>query len=372
VTVESVADRLFTGVMAPLVLGGALTPSRAIGARAALALGATLPTDAELAARVEHARVRRARTLVPIDRLGPPTAAEWALAAALHDLAQSANPAFDAATLRRGAAARIAMLAGATIRRVAPPANLHEALSRHAWLARMLEIARTDTTVSWWSGSRVFLGVEPPARLLAWPELRRVSVSRARRPLLDLAPLVIDRSWLVDGIAEILARSPITDLATCARREPAFAWNETTLALLQRPAGRALAMRVLARLPPSDVDRALGRASRAAIAEHGGLGPTALALLADRAIADAHAGGHVQASAPPSFAAFPTATALATPPAKAEDEAALARALGAAAALRTLASPNVAFSDAERAGLRAALEPAAGQAVALLASLRNL
>jgi hypothetical protein len=360
---ETVAERLFAGVMAPLVLGGPLATSHAIGARAALALGAMQPPDTELAARVEHARVHRARTLVPIDELGPPTGDEWALAAALHDVAQSANPAFDA-PLRRGAAARIMALAGETIRRVAPPANLREALSRHAWLARMLEIARTDTTVSWWSGSRVFLGVEPPARLRAWPELRRVSVSRAPRPLLDLEPLAIDRTQLVAAVAGILSRSPLTDLATCARHVPAFAWTETILALLRTPAGRALAMRVLARLPPPDVDAALGRASRAAIAEHGSLGPTALALLADRAIADAaYTTARAGASRRPS---------LATPPAKAADEAALARALGAAAALRALAPPNVGFSHAERGALRAALEPAAREAVALLASSRDL
>ena len=36
---DAIAERLFAGVMAPLVLGGAIRPGHAIGARAALALG---------------------------------------------------------------------------------------------------------------------------------------------------------------------------------------------------------------------------------------------------------------------------------------------------------------------------------------------
>jgi hypothetical protein len=352
---EGVAQRLFAGVMAPLVLGGPLEPTRAIGARAALALGATRPAAADLAARVHGARVRRARTLVPIDHLGPPSGAEWALAAALHDLVHAANPGFDA-PLRRGGAALILELAGATIRRVAPPQNLHEAVSRHTWFARLFDIARTDTAVSWWSGSRVFLGVEPPARLRAWPEMRRVHVTRTPVPLLELEPLAVGRAALTGAVAALLARTPLTDLATCTRAAPAFSWNEATLALLQRPAGRTLVMRALARLSPADVDVALGRASRAAIAGTRSLAPSALALLADRAIARAH--GHVVADI--------VLPHVATGPSSLADEAAFARSLGAAAALRALSAPGSAWSHAELHALRDALAPAARQASALL------
>jgi hypothetical protein len=338
-TLDAVAARLFEGVMAPLVLGGSVRPGHAIGVRAALALGSgasTPTTDPELLARVQKARVRRARLLVPIDEIGPPTGADWVLAAALHDVLQAMNPRMDTA-LRRGAAARLATLASHTIASVGPPQNVHEAVSRHTWLARMLDVTRTDTSVSWWSGSRVFLGVDPPSRLQAWPGLRRVHVTSASRGLLELAPLAIERKLLVGVLAELLAHTPLTDLATCTRAEPSFAWGSATLALIATRTGRTIALRALARLPVTEVDAALGRATRGALAKDQNGARPALELLAERAIAEAQ--GHVGAV---------TGTPLA-------EEAIFARRIGAAAALRMLESPDPGWPEEARVPLRTAL-----------------
>jgi len=59
---------------------------------------------------------------------------------------------------------------------VPEPVHVLDALARHTWFARVLDVARTDTIVSWWTGSRTYLGIEAPRRLRAWPELRRVNV----------------------------------------------------------------------------------------------------------------------------------------------------------------------------------------------------
>jgi hypothetical protein len=341
-SLDAVATRLFEWVMAPLVLGGGLRPGRAIGTRAALALGDTSSkfVDPELLTRVRDARVRRARTLVPIDDLGPPTDAEWALAAALHDILQSTNPRLDAA-LRRGAAQRMAKLAGQTIERVGAPRNVYEAVSRHSWFARMLEIGRTDTTVSWWSESRVFFGVEPPSRLQAWPGLRKVRVTRAVRPMIDLAPLAIDRAVLVDALAQLLGRTPLTELATCTRAAPPFEWGDATLALVATRAGRTLATRALARLPEAEVDAVLGRATRQALDQKPNAAHAALDLLGERAIAAAQRS--VLGSAGDSRAA----------------DAMFARSLGAAAAVRTLEAGDSPWPQSERRRLLAALRPLA-------------
>src|SRR5580704_1301006 len=209
--------RVYAGVMAPLVLGGELRPGHAIGARRTLAIGTDgPPANESLHARVQAARLRRARQLAPIDALEAPSAAEWRLAAALHDLLQAANPAF-VAPLRRRAAGRLLALAVESIDAVAGPRTVREALSRHTFFARILEIARTDTTVSWWSGTRTFLGVDPPARLRAWPELRRVRIAAFPLAILELGPLAVDRSHLVDALAQLLGRTPLTDIATCTR-----------------------------------------------------------------------------------------------------------------------------------------------------------
>ena len=206
-----IAQKLFEGVMAPLVLGGTIEPGHAIGARTALALGEgeRRPTDPDLEGHVQLGRVRRARRLAPIDRLPPATPSEWALAAALHDVLQAANPTFDAA-LRRSAAVRILELARETIDRVPEPANVHEALARHSWFARVLDVARTDTSVSWWIGSRTYLGVDPPRRLQAWPELRRVRGGRDA-PAASRAHASRGRSFVADRRGRAASRANSAD-----------------------------------------------------------------------------------------------------------------------------------------------------------------
>jgi hypothetical protein len=344
VDLEAIAQELFAGVMAPLVLGGPLRPGHAIGARTALALGQDRsPADPDLASRVQLARVRRARRLAPVDTLAESTPAEWAMAAMLHDLMQAANPTFDAA-LRRSSAVRILDVARAGIERIPAPRDVREALARHTWFARVLDVARTDTAVSWWIGSRTYLGVDPPARLTAWPDLRRVSVVATPHALLDVAPLAVDRAKLTDAMARLLARTPLTEIATCARSAPPFAWSDAALALVATHAGRTLAVRALARLPPVDVDAALGRATRDLLATRPAAAAPAVAVLAERALADAQGRFEGSRSGSP-------------PPGR--PEVSFARGVGAAAALARLDAEPQAWSQRERARIEAALKAVA-------------
>lgn len=357
VDLDAIADRLFAGVMAPLVLGGALRPGHAIGARAALALGNDRRAEGAvatgLAARVDDARLRRARRLAPVDALPGPGAADWALAAAFHDILQAVNPIFDA-PLRRGSAARILDLAATTIERIAPPSTVGEALSRHSWLARAPDVTRTDTTVRWWAGSREYLGVDPPERLQAWPDVRRVGVVRTPHALLELEPLAVRRERLVGAVTALLARTPLTDLATCTRASPRFAWSNETLAFLGARAGLALALRALDRLDPAQVDAALGQASRELLApeSRARAGP-ALSLLGERALLDAER--LVGKDRGPAG----------------DGEVPFARALGALEACRSLSSLRGPWTAAQRAALLGALSaaarsPAAREAASLL------
>ena len=342
-----IARRLFEGVMAPLVLGGAVRPGHAIGSRVALGLGRLEGSslDPELEARVHAARVRRARRWVPVDALAAPAPAEWTLAAALHDLLQAANPTFDAG-LRRSSAARILELARETIERVPAPADVRQALSRHTWFARILDIARTDTTVSWWVGSHTYLGIDPPRRLHAWPELRRVSVTATPHALLQLAPLAVERSRLSEVVALLLTRTPLTELASCTREAPAFSWGEAALALIATRTGRTLALRVLAGLPPAEVDAALGRATRALLTTRRTEGASAVTLLAERTLAQVAR-----------HAARPQGSAR-------EPAEAFARGLGAAAAVLLLEASSEGWPQDERQRMLVALEPAAQSAEA--------
>jgi hypothetical protein len=357
VDLGGVAERLFLGFLAPLVLGGPIAPGRPIGARAALALGDDRsPADSEILSRVQLARVRVARRLIPLDRFDGPNGAAWALAAALHDIVQSSHPSLNA-PLRRSAPAKLVALANATVERVPAPATVAEALVRHTWFSRALEITRTDTTVSWWVGKSTFLGAPAPARLTAWPELRRVHVESVPRPLIDLpaAGGAVDGADFALSLGLWLSRSPLTDLATCARAVPAFAWSADTLALVATPTGRRLALRAMALDPlPPKVDLALGRATKRLFAARAWkqVSP-ALDLLAERALADAQVTGP-----------RPEPVARA-----ANDDAAFARGAGAIVARQWLDRNPTMFSEEERRRITQALDAARATAHGIEAML---
>jgi hypothetical protein len=335
------ADDLYVRVLAPLVLGGTVVPGHALGARVAWSLGQTgAPTDALLVERVQSVRLRRARTLAPVDTVPAIDEADWVLGAALHDVLQAMNPTFDS-PLRRYAAARILDIAQASLTRVQPPARPGAALARHTWFARLFDLKRTDTLVSYWLGSRRYLGCDPPRRVQAWPELRRVNIVRERRELLELAPLAVDRDTVALALSTLLARSPLSDVATCTRTLPRFSWSDETLALLDTGAGLRLALRALDRLPRLPADAALGRATRDLLE-----GPRrdragrVISLLAERALASVMS---------------PADTSPAT--ARGDANVRYAQTTGAIAARQFVESPSAApLAEGERARLAKALD----------------
>lgn len=347
------ADRLYSSVLAPLVLGGALQPAHPIGARAALALLATgaIPSDAELASQVDLRRVVQARKLAPIDTVDDPSGAEWALGAVVHDLLQATSPGW----FRKSAPKRLLDLAGAMLERIPAVQSAREALSRHTWLARLFEVKRQDTAVSWWTGSREFRGKEPPKRLLLWSDLRRVTVERSERQLTELlrhggAPE--HAPAFEASLTRLLRATPLTDFATCARSSPPFLWTPETLALVRTPVARTLALRAVSFLPEEDADLALGRATRELFAARAWRdATTALDFLGHRAM-----GVAVGSLSPASV--------------DLSDDVAFARAAGAMVARRWVDEPASGLSEGERRRLGPILDAAArGGAAKELAAL---
>jgi hypothetical protein len=292
--VGAIADRLFREFMAPLVLGGEMTPHKPIGEKVALMIGEErVAGDPDLVSHVELARVRRARQIVPLDRLAPANAVEWTMACVLHDIVQSTHPGFDAA-FRRKSAAKLLFLAEQTLDHVPQVATLADALSRHTWFARTFEITRTDTVVSWWVGKRTFLGTTPPSRLTSWPDLRRVNVAKTPRALVELPTngSTVEARLLDGALTKLLTKTPLTDLATLTRGDPPFEWRAETLAFVASRGGLTLALRALAYEPHAAVDAALGRATRALFARGAWQAAKhALGLLSERALGDALATG---------------------------------------------------------------------------------
>ncbi len=348
-------DRLFSTFLAPLVLGGPLRPSKPFGGKNALAIGHRTPSDVETLSRTQLARVRIARKLAPVDRFEPaPMAEEWALAAILHDLVQATHPGFNA-LFRRNGPTRILSVVEKTLDHVAAPRTVGETLSRHTWLSRMFEFARMDTEVKWWTGSETFLGEEPPKRLTAWPEIRRVQETRTARLLMDLPGSggSVDAFRFSAAVSGLLSRTPLTDFATIDRVAPEFAWRHETLALCATNAGRTIVLRALRQLPQEAVDAALGRATRHLFRAKA-LRATSLALdlLRDRALMAAEIRIGVDPDPEP----------LTSTPNQAD--AAFAVSAGALAAIHWIGRTGGSFGESERGMLLRVLAPAASSAEA--------
>lgn len=254
-------EELATGIVAPLVLGGKLVLARPFGRLAATIGQGRRMVDSDLRSRIEVARVRRARLVAPVDSLPDFDAADWAIAAVLNDLLQLTNHELGGA-LTKGRYAKLfrSVLEGCT--QIPPPRDLAAVISRHATFARVMELGRSDTSVSWWTGSASFRGMPPPSRLLLWRDLRRVHVDTTRVSLPEMAegmPEPVPQGFPI-ALSGWLSRSPLTDLATLTRESPAFTWSTNTIALVATAPGRVLAFRALSRLRVEVVVAALDRA----------------------------------------------------------------------------------------------------------------
>ncbi len=184
-------EALAHGVLGPMVLGGKLHLVPPFGASLALGIdGEPRIVDDDLRTHVDLARVRVARTLLPVDTLGDIPAADWALAAAWNDLLQATNHHLSG-VFTRGRHVALLRSVEAHVARIAAPRSIGEAVARHATFARALELVRTDTKVTWWSGERALprraraaaaLLVERHATGAKRGDAHRVRRSRRRRP----------------------------------------------------------------------------------------------------------------------------------------------------------------------------------------------
>lgn len=239
---------------APLVLGRPFGPRRArLAAEAFSETAGTVALAREIGPSVEGAVLERLRRLCPVDAaaigstLDGPTIA---LAAHLHDALAAFHP--DLGGMFRGSAREdVLELAIEAMVALPRPATLREALLRHAWLGEVPRFSLARVDVRWWTGRASFIGQQPPARLLAWPELRKVQKTERRVPVLRLPELFDARLALtlsdpfLRAMAAFFAASPLTDLAHAGRLAPPFAWTAATRALVALPAGARLARRAV-------------------------------------------------------------------------------------------------------------------------------
>ena len=116
---------------------------------------------------------------------------------------------------------------------------------------------------AWFNPSRITASSpQPPSpRLTAWPDLRRVQITETPVSIEALPISGLDPAVYHGVLGAWLALSPLTDLASAARTEPAFRWGASTLGLVATGGGRRLARRVLGGIGAKG-DVALERATR--------------------------------------------------------------------------------------------------------------
>jgi hypothetical protein len=248
VTPAELLVQLCERVWRPLIAGGELRPLPPIGrGQAQAALGYV---HALAAPSLDEIRLRRllvARRLSPVDGLGEPGPGEWLLLMALNDLLQATNPTLDG-VFGADRPRRLVAEAEELVNRAGAPTTVHDALSRHTTFARLLDLTRVDTHVSWWVGKKTFRGALPAKRLLRWKSIRRVNAMEQRVELTQMAP--VEATWAEafgDVLESFLAATPLTDLATADRDAPPFTWTGSSLALIATDAGRHLAARAVSR-----------------------------------------------------------------------------------------------------------------------------
>ena len=236
------ARAFLSAFLLPLVRGGRLHVGRPLGPLAFERRGRFAANHIEALAAFELARARQEVAARFLRDAAAPELDEATirLGAALHDLLVLVHPALEGPRVARRQA-RVAAGAQA-LASLGPPASAAEAVERHSLLARVAEIGRTDSTVSFWLGRETFVGRVPPPRVTAMPALRRVRVDVVRRSWLrDIGvPAVARDAVLALGIA-----SPLGEALDPLRLEPPLCWSRI-LPVLRAPAlGRIVAGRML-------------------------------------------------------------------------------------------------------------------------------
>jgi hypothetical protein len=224
----------------PLVRGGELIVGDPIDAGGLQELIDGLPHASDALVAVDEARTDVLAELV----VRPPSlvldADELYLAAALHDVLFLSHPRADSWATTGGALRKV----GEAARRFAAQplsSDRVRVLARHGLLHAVFSLRRTDTKVSWWTGSATFFGQRPPPRLTAWPNVRRVRTETSSSGFQELFGL----PEALPVLSALLRRSPLTLLLGGPEVTVPVHWEEAVFLLRDAELARALAYRAL-------------------------------------------------------------------------------------------------------------------------------
>lgn len=237
------AESFLERFMLPLLVGGEVEVGEPLDAADLKTLSACCATPDGLADVLVP--IAAARTRVAEHCWLYPVAVELdeealRLATGLHNALFLGHPGTQEIFVRRAALDRVVAFSARCLALGAPP-TAARLVARHSVLARLVDLERTDVELRFWAGRRTFIGMEPPARLLAWSGLRRVHQRRHTVGWLS--------SELADGQRQLVDlvfwHSPLTALLTPERPFPGFSLAGVFPYLAQRDVSRAVCQRYL-------------------------------------------------------------------------------------------------------------------------------
>ncbi len=222
-------DRFVSRFVLPLVVGGPVHVEGPLGPGVVGEWLRLVRPDVGVLTRLTDVMRRRLAHLGAMGELGDLPLDALTLAAVWHNLLTMTHPA---AHDRKALRTKVRGWCDAMLGWLDVPRTRAEATLRHGLLGRLGTLGRVDTHVEFWAGYADFIGVAPPPSLIAWPDLRRVKVQRARVDLpqllrgLDPGPGGDDASDLRGTVRAAFAASPLTDLSLVDRPAPfTFVWT---------------------------------------------------------------------------------------------------------------------------------------------------
>ena len=266
---EAGVDAFVRDFVEPLVLGGRVVVDGIITPSVVAGWMRSPHPDATRLARVCSSVRGRLARLGPGGDVDTLPVDAFALAAVWNNLLAVTHPEASARRPLRRFARRACL---ALLEWVGVPGARGEVALRHGVLARLGELGRVDTHVEFWAGYADFLGVSPPAALVALPSLRRVRESKKRVDLFGLLGALVtpgrgdtDDAELVDVARAAMAASPLTDVLLADRPAPwTFRWTPSHLGALADGSVRGAAQRAVLARGAATV-RALEQATLAAM-----------------------------------------------------------------------------------------------------------
>jgi hypothetical protein len=234
--------------VAPLIEGGRVEVRDVVGPGVLKAWVRPTDVNPNLVARVTESMRKN------LCRIGPAASASvipldaMALALVWHNLLAISHPdARKRTALRR----KVRLWADDLLEWAGAPITAGDVALRHAVLGGIVHLGRVDTHVTFWAGYADFVGVSPPATLVAWPKARRVREDKTRLTLNELlAPLDEDisdaKAELFDVVRVAFALSPLTDFSL-PDRPPGlgFSWTSPTVNAVADEAIRGAVQRIL-------------------------------------------------------------------------------------------------------------------------------